>query len=176
MKIIKSDGELQNYDEQRIISAIKKSAAQTKRPLTDYEVTQVLKEISDLLGYYHNLDIAVDVDLIHTLVGRALTRIRVDVANEYRDYRQYKRQQNKDMELLQQHITKLQMSNTVSTIQQAIDSQIRILKKKHSTEASFILLSRFLQDIVRSNNNEILAYISSSEGLDYVTKCFNSIG
>lgn len=86
MKVIKRDGTIEEFDRDKIISAICKSAKRVgvfvseedKKKVCDYVETTV-----------YPADI-VQVDRLHNLVEMILTSILPDVAKSYKDYRNYK--------------------------------------------------------------------------------------
>lgn len=172
MKIIKANGVTQIYDEKRIIAAIQKAANQTGKPLSEDEINNILSEVSNLIGHYGNLDIDVDVDIIHELVSRALSRVRVDVATEYRDYRQYKRKQNAEIAKLNDLLSTLPEPTNIQQTQDLICAQLELLQTKHPSECGLLLLSRYLSNVIRSENKEILAYLKTSAGISFVTSKF----
>ena len=89
--IIKKDGRKQSYDQQRITVALQKAAARTERPLTDDENKKILNNVHNIIKNYSNAEINV-LDM-HNIVQRATIDVRYDVAAEYSNYRNYKKEQ-----------------------------------------------------------------------------------
>lgn len=86
MKILKKDGTLVDYDETKIISAIKKSAERVMVALTDEETNNICQLVKNKLP---NTDI-VHIKVMHRLVETSLDKVNPQVAKSYRDYRNYK--------------------------------------------------------------------------------------
>ena len=86
LKVIKKDGTVVDFDKQKIISAIHKSANRVMVDLTqeddDYVCDVVLSQIKNKEQ--------VDVPTLHKLVEAALEELNPKVAKSYRDYRNYK--------------------------------------------------------------------------------------
>lgn len=88
VKIIKKDGTRENYDIQKVVNAIKKSAA---RMLVDFSE----KELNDICNYVNRsvLDTKleeIEIFKMHCIVENALENINPKVAKSYRNYRDYK--------------------------------------------------------------------------------------
>lgn len=84
--VIKKDGTRDNYNPQKIIDAIRKSAERVLVELTPEEEEDIISIVS---GHLYE-DEAVDVSRLHRLVEGALEEINPKVAKSYRDYRNYK--------------------------------------------------------------------------------------
>ncbi len=88
LRVIKKDGTLENFKEEKIKSAVKKSAERVLRPLTDDELTKIcnfVKKGIDELGITD-----VPILTMHSLVEEALEEVNPKVAKSYKDYRNYK--------------------------------------------------------------------------------------
>lgn len=90
MKVIKKDGTLQDYDEQKIINAVNKAASRAIYNFTaeDYGVicNKVLEEIES--EDFDNEE--VPVSYIHSVVERTLLDLYPTVGQSYQQYRNYK--------------------------------------------------------------------------------------
>ena len=88
IQIVKRNGNKQDFDEQKIIMAIRKSAERVMVELTP----EAEKEVVDLvLDFLKNQTTDPDVSLIHNCVEAALEKVNPLVAKSYREYRNYKK-------------------------------------------------------------------------------------
>ena len=88
--IIKKDGTEENYDGQKIISAIGKSAARIMVQLTYEENAAILDHVESSIK---KMGIQkVKIATMHSLVEAALTSVNENVAKSYKDYRNYKKE------------------------------------------------------------------------------------
>ena len=88
VKIIKKDGTKEDYNIQKVVSAIKKSAA---RMLVEFSQ----QEIDDICNFVNNsvLEIGeseLEIFKMHCIVENALENLNPKVAKSYRNYRDYK--------------------------------------------------------------------------------------
>lgn len=88
MKIIKKDGTLSEYNENKIKKAIKKSAERVMVTLSEDDIRKVCDSVKSRLP---NTDKVSVVDM-HKLVETALDNVNPNVAKSYRDYRNYKQE------------------------------------------------------------------------------------
>lgn len=90
MQIIKKDGTLEQYDEQKIINAINKSARRDNFNFTekDYQFicNTVLDEIEE--EYFENDEVS--VGFVHNIVEKTLLKNYPSVGYQYQQYRNYK--------------------------------------------------------------------------------------
>lgn len=86
MKIIKKDGTTEQFNNDKIKSAISKSAERVMTTLSDEEKDNVCKIVKNKL----NGQEAVSILDIHKMVETALDAVNPTVAKSYRDYRNYK--------------------------------------------------------------------------------------
>ena len=86
IKVLKKDGTLQDFDFQKIVSAIEKSASRIGRKITPYMVHELKKEIMPLI---HNQNTT--VERIHQVVEMGLAKIDIPIADSYRGYRNWKK-------------------------------------------------------------------------------------
>ena len=88
INIIKKDGTLEEFNEQKIINAIKKSANRVMYEFSEKEFQlicdDIIKKISD-----YNLSM-IPIQIMHNLVESALENINPSVGKSYKDYRNYK--------------------------------------------------------------------------------------
>lgn len=88
MVIIKKDGNLQDYDNKKIISAVQKSAHRVNYEFDNKEQHKIIEYVEQQLGWMNKKKIPVVT--MHQLVETALDRVKPEVAKSYRDYRNFK--------------------------------------------------------------------------------------
>jgi len=88
IKIIKRNGNKQEFDSSKIIAAISKSAERVMVKLTPEAEQEVVELVLDFLD---NQTTDPDVSLIHNCVEAALEKVNPLVAKSYREYRNYKK-------------------------------------------------------------------------------------
>ena len=87
IKILKKNGELQNFNGEKIKRAIRKSAERVCITLTPTEEKKVVDTVRRQLQYN---EVAVPVSTVHNMVECALDGINPNVAKSYREYRDNK--------------------------------------------------------------------------------------
>ena len=87
IKILKKNGEEQNFNGEKIKRAIRKSAERVCIQLTDKEEKKVVDTVRNQLKYNET---AVPVSTIHNMVECALDQVNATVAKSYREYRDNK--------------------------------------------------------------------------------------
>ena len=87
IKILKKNGELQNFNGEKIKRAIRKSAERVCITLTPTEEKKVVDTVKRQLQYN---EVAVPVSTVHNMVECALDGINPNVAKSYREYRDNK--------------------------------------------------------------------------------------
>ena len=87
IKILKKNGELQNFNGEKIKRAIRKSADRVCVTLTPNEEKKVVDTVRKQLQYN---EVAVPVSTVHNMVECALDNINPSVAKSYREYRDNK--------------------------------------------------------------------------------------
>ena len=85
--VVKKDGRREEFDSQKIIDAVSKSAERVMYTLTQEDKETLLQSINQFL-YQSN---EVEVSKLHLMVEMALTQVNRDVADSYRSYRNYKK-------------------------------------------------------------------------------------
>ena len=86
--IIKKDGTLEPFDEQKIVAAVTKSAARVMYKFKAEEYDRIVEWVKSHLLESELKN--VPIQTMHNLVESALEDIKPDVAKSYRDYRNYK--------------------------------------------------------------------------------------
>ena len=95
LKVIKKDGTQEDFNVEKVVVAIKKSAARALVILSEYEIEKIrqyVRERAEQIATPVNdgeLKI-IDIPTMHFIVESALDSINADVAKSYRDYRNYK--------------------------------------------------------------------------------------
>ena len=88
IKIVKKDGTLEDYNVQKVVSAVQKSAARMLVKLTDEEIENICSHVnSSVLAENDN---KIDISQMHCIVENALEDVNPKVAKSYRNYRDYK--------------------------------------------------------------------------------------
>ena len=88
--VIKKDGTRENFNPDKIITAVQKSASRVLIELTDEEKSKIRNHvIQNVLAHdFQELPIAT----VHKLVESALEDVNPKVAKSYKDYRNYKKE------------------------------------------------------------------------------------
>lgn len=87
-KVIKKDGTKENYNVEKVINAINKSAARALVTFTDMELDSIRDYVNQQVVNQGIKDIPIAT--MHFIVESALDRINQKVAKSYRDYRNYR--------------------------------------------------------------------------------------
>lgn len=87
-KVIKKNGNIQDFDSQKIKVAIRKSAQRVMITLSAEAEECVIDFVLDFLGPKAN---NIDIEQIHNCVEAALEKVNPLVAKSYREYRNYKK-------------------------------------------------------------------------------------
>ncbi|MCD7855188.1 MAG: anaerobic ribonucleoside-triphosphate reductase [Clostridiales bacterium] len=87
--IIKKDGTLEEFDRQKIITAVSKSADRVMYKFKAYELEAICSFVEDKIQA--NLLEEIPIQTMHYLVESALEEIEPRVAKSYKDYRNYKK-------------------------------------------------------------------------------------
>ena len=88
IKIVKKDGTLEEYDIQKVVNAIKKSAARMLVELSEQDIESICKNVNNSVFSMHSKEI--DISKMHCIVENALEDVNPKVAKSYRNYRDYK--------------------------------------------------------------------------------------
>lgn len=89
IKIIKKNGSLQDFDIQKVITAVNKSANRVMVKLTDEDKNRISEYvISHVLDYCEdNNTNKIPVSMMHSIVEMSLDKINPNIARSYREYR-----------------------------------------------------------------------------------------
>ena len=88
IKIIKKDGTREDYNVQKVVVAVKKSAYRALVTFTEEDLDNICKFV-DKRVYEMNKD-EIHISEMHNIVEGALDNVNPKVAKSYRDYRNYK--------------------------------------------------------------------------------------
>lgn len=119
MYVIKKDGRKQDYDRNKIIVAIQKSADRALYHFSEEEIAKVLELVETQLA---SMQDEVSVLTMHSLVENALDYVAPEVAKSYRDYRNFKNEYANMMDRVNMEANRIQFlgdrenSNADSTL------------------------------------------------------------
>lgn len=89
MKVIKKDGTLEEFDGQKIVNAVTKSASRMMVTISDAEFQEIVAAAIQLIKEKGLEEIPVSE--MHNIMEQVLERFNSVVAKSYRDYRNYKK-------------------------------------------------------------------------------------
>ena len=89
MKVIKKDGTIEEFDGQKIVNAVSKSAARAMIALDDTQYHNLVAKVMDIVD--ERFVNQVNVADMHNIVEQVLDEVNPEVAKSYRDYRNYKK-------------------------------------------------------------------------------------
>lgn len=90
MKVIKKDGTLEEYNEQKIINAINKSASRVPCTLSEKDYIIICNDVFEEIESENFDNDEVPVKFIHSVVEHTLLSLYPDVGYQYQQYRNYK--------------------------------------------------------------------------------------
>lgn len=88
IKVIKKDGSLENFNIQKVIDAVGKSAYRALTKFTEEDKEHICKFVIDKVDEMEEEKIPIPI--MHNIVESALEDVKPIVAKSYRDYRNYK--------------------------------------------------------------------------------------
>ena len=88
MQIIKKDGTLEDYNIDKVVKAVKKSAARMLVDFTDKEIEQLCNYVN--WSVVETRQNEIEIFKMHCIVENALELVNQKVAKSYRNYRDYK--------------------------------------------------------------------------------------
>lgn len=83
----KKSGNLEDWNSDKIVIAVNKSAERISSPLTEEEINMIIAHVEKKV--FSRTDNVVPVETVHGYVENALTLVRPDVAASYKDYRNW---------------------------------------------------------------------------------------
>lgn len=96
VKVVKKSGNLEPWNSQKILNAVGKSASRIATKLSYIDQKNILEIVEHELD--DNAETEVSVETIHSLVEKALAKVRPDVAISYMDYRNWVKRNAKLMD------------------------------------------------------------------------------
>ena len=88
VKVIKKDGSLEEFNVQKVIDAVGKSAYRALTKFTDEEKRHICQTVIDKVNELG--EERIPIQIMHNMVESALEDVKPIVAKSYRDYRNYK--------------------------------------------------------------------------------------
>ena len=113
IQVLKKNGELEPFTPQKIKDAVQKSAYRAVVKLSDKELDYIATLVKEAIERSDEENVTV-AD-IHNRVEIALEQVNHDVAREYKDYRNYKKELLKEQEELQEKILEVRHGASVSS-------------------------------------------------------------
>lgn len=89
IRVIKKTGVTVDFDANKIVNAVSKSAERVMVKLTEDDYKSIITEVKKLIAEYGLNEIS--VSKMHDIVEKALTKVNKEVANSYIEYRNYKK-------------------------------------------------------------------------------------
>lgn len=92
MFVVKKDGTLEEYDENKIINACKKASVRALDNLTDDDYKRICNNVMFYIKHKYNTDEDVDIPVaeVHSIVEKTLMELYPNSGEAYRQYRNYK--------------------------------------------------------------------------------------
>lgn len=90
IKIIKKDGTIVDYDEQKIINACSKSASRALEVLSNEDYASICNRVLSIIEEEDFEDGVVTVKEMHSIVEKTLMELFPKIGENYRQYRNYK--------------------------------------------------------------------------------------
>lgn len=89
--VIKKDGTIEPYDEQKIMDACNKAARRAMYELSDNDYTQILNDVLVKIDESYDEDTDIEIYDMHNIVESVLEEDFPTVAKMYKEYRNYKK-------------------------------------------------------------------------------------
>lgn len=153
-KVVKKrKGIIEDFDFNKIVSAVNKSASRVGKVLSNDELHNIRVEVHKLLH-----DETTDVERIHQVVEISLSKVDMEVADSYRSYRNYKKDMDKSMDGTYEKVTEAmgERDRSNSNLNSYLFSSRRV-------SASNILLSDMFEKFFLTQSE----YIAAREGMIY---------
>lgn len=91
MKVVKKDGTIEEYNEQKIIDACNKAARRAMVTLSNDDYTTILNDVWQTIEENYDEDGEIEVYDMHNIVESVLEEDYPTVAKMYKEYRNYKK-------------------------------------------------------------------------------------
>ncbi len=89
IQVVKKDGTIEDFNINKVVSAISKSAYRALVKFTDEEINNICNYVEKRVKE-EMVDDKVTVPMMHNIVESALEKVKPEVAKSYKDYRNYK--------------------------------------------------------------------------------------
>lgn len=89
MKVIKKDGTIEQFDGQKIVNAVSKSATRAMIELDDTQYHEIVSKVMAIVT--ERFPEQVHVADMHNIVEQVLDEVNPKIAKSYRDYRNFKK-------------------------------------------------------------------------------------
>lgn len=164
MKVIKKDGTLQNYDEQKIINACNLAANRALVTLTESDYALICNRVAEIIDeedcFEEELqDEIIPVYEMHVIVEKVLMELYPSVGDSYRQYRNYKQD---FVKMLDEVYTKEQEQRYVGDVSNANTDSTMVSTQR---SLSYGLLSKELYKYFFLTKEELQA---SNDGYIYI--------
>ena len=91
MKVIKKDGTVEEYQEQKIIDACNKAARRAMVELSNQDYEKILNNVWEEIEENYDDDTSIEIYDMHNIVEAVLEEDYPKVAKMYKEYRNYKK-------------------------------------------------------------------------------------
>ena len=164
MKVIKKDGTLADYNEQKIINACNLAANRALVTLTEYDFAQICNRVLEVIdeeNYYEDdyQEEIIPVEDMHVIVEKVLIELFHPVGESYRQYRNYKQD---FVKMLDEVYTKEQEQRYIGDVSNANTDSTMVSTQR---SLSYGLLSKELYKYFFLTKEELQA---SNDGYIYI--------
>lgn len=91
MKVVKKDGTIEEYQEQKIIDACNKAARRAMVELSNQDYEKILNDVWEEIEENYDDDTSIEIYDMHNIVEAVLEEDYPKVAKMYKEYRNYKK-------------------------------------------------------------------------------------
>lgn len=169
--IEKANREIEPYQEEKIIQAVRKAAQHTNNTLSIEDEAHFTRKLRAYIEeHVPNPDVVLDVQEVHHLVLRLLKYVRPDISSKYNDYKNHKVKQAKQAVQLTEQLNKEQSfihpDRNEAQIKEGIVKRIKDiiykLKTKHHIDqpSAFVVLNILFEDIHYQNTTDVSRLLS----------------
>lgn len=164
MKVIKKDGTLQDYNEQKIINACNLAANRALISLTNKDYAEICNRVIDVISEEDYFDEKAQEDMIpvadmHVIVEKVLMELHKEAGESYRQYRNYKQD---FVKMLDEVYTKEQEQRYIGDVSNANTDSTMVSTQR---SLSYGLLSKELYKHFFLTREELQA---SNDGYIYI--------
>ena len=91
MRVVKKDGTIEEYQEQKIIDACNKAARRAMVELSNQDYEKILNDVWEEIEENYDDDTSIEIYDMHNIVEAVLEEDYPKVAKMYKEYRNYKK-------------------------------------------------------------------------------------